>query len=249
MRARARVVATGDDRGGTRLETVRSEPPLVLRATPEALYLVGGAGGPLGGDDLRLDIEVGPGARLVIRTAAASVAQPGRGPEPSTVQVRATVAAGGMLHWLPEPVVAARGCDHHMTATISLHGDARLVWREEIILGRHHEAGGSVVTRNHVDLDGTALLRHELALGPLHPSAAGPAVTAGARAVGSVLLVGPSWGASERPLLLAATAVVLPLARSGAQVLALAENASTLRRHLEAGVASGARHTAGAPAP
>jgi urease accessory protein len=232
--ARAHVVAQADDGGRTRLTAVRSEAPLVLRATPDALYLVGGAGGPLGGDDLALDIEVGPGARLTIRTAAASVALPGRGP--STVAVTARVAAGGELQWLPEPLVAARGCDHHMSAVIVVQGDGTLVWREEIVLGRHQELPGSVVTRTQVDLDGAPLLRQELALGASHPAASGPSVTAGARAVGSVLLVGMPWPGGPGAQVLGATAVVLPLAGAGAQVLALAGGASELRRALDAGV-------------
>jgi urease accessory protein len=233
VKARARVVAEADGRGGTRLAAVRSEAPLVLRSTPGALYLVGGAGGPLGGDDLALEIEVGPGARLTVRTAAASVALPGAGP--SEVAVHATVAGGGALEWLPEPVVAARGCDHHIRSTIVLVAGAHLVWRDEVVLGRHGEGAGSVVTRAHVDLGGAPLLRHELALGACHPAAAGPAVTAGARAVGSVLLVGDRWGPYE-PALLGPTAAVLPLAGAGAQVVALAGDAITLRRLLDAGM-------------
>lgn len=235
MRARARIGAEADGRGGTRLALLRSEAPLVLRPTAEALYLVGGAGGPLGGDDLALEIQVGAGARLTIRTAAASVALPGAGP--SEVAVQATVAAGGELEWLPEPVVAALGCVHHIRSEVVLEAGARLVWREELVLGRHGEGSGSVVTRAHVDLGGAPLLRHELALGPRHPSGAGPAVTAGARAVGSVLLVGDGWAPNE-PALLGPTAAVLPLAGGGAQVVALASCASGLRRLLDAGMPS-----------
>ena len=233
MRARARVVAECDGRGGTRMTTLRSEAPLVLRSTPDGLYLVGGAGGPLGGDDLALEITVGAGAHLVVRTAAASVALPGDGP--SEVHVRATVAAGGELRWLAEPVVVARAAVHHLRTTVELEAGARLLWREELVLGRHGEAGGSVVTRTDVDLAGDPLLRHELALGPLHPAAAGPAVTAGARAVGTVLLAGP-----DRALVPAATlgptAAVLPLAGAGVQIVALAAGAAQLRRLLDAGL-------------
>lgn len=232
MRARARVVAESDGRGSTRLTTLRSEAPLVLRSTPDALYLVGGAGGPLGGDVLALDITVGPGAGLTVRTAAASVALPGAGP--SEVTIRAHVAAGGELRWLPEPVVAADGCVHHMAATVELEEGGVLVWREELILGRHGEAGGSVVTRASVDLGGQPLLRHELALGPLFPPAAGPAVIAGARAVGSLVLAGLETHVPA--VTLGPTAAVLPLAGAGVQVVALAAGAVELRRLLDAGI-------------
>ena len=235
MKARARVVAEADGRGGTRLAVLRSEAPLTLRSTPGALYLVGGAGGPLGGDDLALQVEVGPGARLTVRTAAASIALPGSGP--SRVTVEATVAAGATLEWLPEPVVAVEGCVHHMQSVVVVDDGGHVTWREEILLGRHGEGPGSVVTRAQVDLGGAPLLRHELALGPRHPSAAGPAVTAGARAVGSVLLVGDGC-VTRAPVVLGPTAAVLPLAASGAHVVALAGDATTLRRLLDAGIDS-----------
>ena len=237
MRARARVVAEDDGHRGTRLTELRSEAPLVLRATPEALYLVGGAGGPLGGDDLNLEIEVGPGARLTIRTAAASVALPG--PGPSRLRIRATVGAGGALCWLPEPLVAARGCDHHVEADVVLEDGATLVWRDEVVLGRHGEESGSVVTRSTVDHAGVALLRHELALGPCHPTSRSPAVTAGARACGSVLLVGPEW--ARTPTVLGPRAAAMPLAGPGVQVVVLADDALQLRHQLVAALESMSR--------
>jgi urease accessory protein len=71
--ASARAERVGDV---SRLVELRSDPPLVLRATPAGLHLVGGAAGPLGGDELALDITVGAGACLVVRSAAATLAQP-----------------------------------------------------------------------------------------------------------------------------------------------------------------------------
>ncbi|WP_255597565.1 urease accessory protein UreD [Micromonospora sp. RL09-050-HVF-A] len=83
MRAVARVVAVADRRGRTVLRELRGESPLLLRqaATEEGVptvYVVGGAAGPLAGDDLRLSVEVGPEAAVRVRTVAASVALPGR---------------------------------------------------------------------------------------------------------------------------------------------------------------------------
>ena len=61
VRAEARLVAEADGRGGTGLSTLYGEPPLLPRRTSRhggavEVYLVGGAAGPLGGDDLRVDI-------------------------------------------------------------------------------------------------------------------------------------------------------------------------------------------------
>lgn len=248
MRARAILVAEVDGMGATRLTRVRSEPPLVLRATAEAVYLVGGAGGPLGGDDLSVEVEVGPGAELTVRTAAASVALPGE--SESYVRVTARVAAGGRLWWLPEQVVAAAGCRHRMETTVTIAAGAMLVWREEIVLGRHGETPGSVRTRFRVDAGSAPLLRHELALGPDHPAAGGPAVVGAARAVGSVLLLDPAWG-DRLPAAqtLGPTAAVMALAGPGVHVVALAEDAIGLRRSLDAGVRVAHGHTPPTAAP
>ena len=54
--------------------------PVVLRPTgtgDEHVHLVHAAGGPLGGDDLALSVEVGPQARLTVRSAGATLVQPG----------------------------------------------------------------------------------------------------------------------------------------------------------------------------
>ncbi len=111
MRAEARIVAESDGLGGTRLTVLRGQSPLLLRRTGPrtgegvTVHLVGGAAGPLRGDELRLDIEVGPGARLELLSVAAQLALPGRPAPASRLTVTATVAAGGSLRWLPEPLI------------------------------------------------------------------------------------------------------------------------------------------------
>ena len=69
MRASATLVAELGADGTTRLPVLRSQAPLILRQTPEAVYLVGGAAGPLGGDVLELRIDVREGATLRLRTS------------------------------------------------------------------------------------------------------------------------------------------------------------------------------------
>jgi urease accessory protein len=205
------------------------------------VYLVGGAAGPLGGDDLTVDIDVGPGAQLSIRSAAASVALPGPGAAPSLLNVRARIGPGGGLHWMPEPLVAACGCDHRVEATVDVAAGGRLVWWEELVLGRHREASGSVTSRLRVDVDGRALLRHELALGPRHPHAAGPAVLGRAGAVGSVVVVDPAWEGARSGAVATGRdpdTAVLALDGPGVQVVSLAASAGALRRALGRAAAS-----------
>jgi urease accessory protein len=186
MSVAAVVAELAGDR--TRCTTLRSAPPISLRDTPDGLYLVASGAGPVGGDDLHVDVDVGPGASLVVRSAAASMVLPGPSNKPSSLRVRARVR--GSLRWEPEPTILVAGCDHRTTTMIDLAAGATLVWREVIVLGRHDEPTGSLLQRLHVDVDGTPLLRSELPVGPRWPGAGGPAGTDGALVVTSVLYVG-----------------------------------------------------------
>jgi urease accessory protein len=254
VRAEAAIVACRDAATGvTRLPALRSQVPLVLRRTPEAVYLVGGAAGPIGGDQLDLRIEVGAGAFLRVRSAAASIALPGLDGLESVLSVTISVAAGGCLEYLPEPVVVAAGARHATVLRVTLAAGASLLLRDELLLGRHGEAGGAARSVLRADYAGRPLLRQELAVDGADPVALGPAVLAGHRGVGSLLLAGPAatqaaadgeadagdgangaGGAGGAGGFDAAVAV-LPLAGPGVLVTALADDAVTLRRRLTRG--------------
>ncbi len=236
MDAHARICADVDGRGGTRLARLRSEAPLVLRQVPSrtgtaVVYLVGGAAGPLGGDRLRLDIEVGTGATLCVRTVAASVALPARTGTPSRFEVAATVATGGSLAWLPEPTVAAAGCHHVTVATVDLDEGATLRWRDELVCGRYGEPSGAATVSTSVRYGDRTLLRQSLSIGDGAGGWDGPAVLGAAKATGSLLTV----GTAEAPHVLGPTAVRMPLAGPGTLVCATAPDAHTLRGYLSGG--------------
>ncbi|MEU4626032.1 urease accessory protein UreD [Actinoplanes sp. NPDC023801] len=216
MRADAGVVAAGDGRGGTRLVVLRGESPLLLRRTGQpvdgwvTVHLVGGAAGPLRGDELRLNLEVGPGARLEMRSVAASLALPGRPAPPSRLTITASVAAGGMLRWLPEPLIAAAGCDHIAVTRVDVAEGGTLLWRDDLVCGRHEERSGTVRQDTMIRYGGVTLYRHELSVGPGAPGWEGAAVLGG-RAVGTLVAVG-----TELPLGTAGPdAAVMPLAGGG----------------------------------
>ncbi|WP_067479714.1 urease accessory protein UreD [Actinomadura hibisca] len=231
--ARAAVTATCGADGRTRLPRLRSDGPLALRETAPldgaTVYLVGAAAGPLGGDDLELELLVEAGARLTVRSAATTLALPGDGA--SRMTVRAEVGPGAHLDFAPEPTVAAAGCHHRAAADIALRGGATLRWYEELVLGRHREQPGRHTSRFDVTIDGVPLLRHELRLDD--PAVYGSrAVLGDARAAGSVLLAGP--GLTREPHTADGLAV-LPLAGPGVLVTALAADSATLRRRLARG--------------
>ncbi|MCK9874573.1 urease accessory protein UreD [Frankia sp. Ag45/Mut15] len=254
MRAHAAVRVERDVRGALRVAELRSAVPLVLRLTgttpagvspPTAtVHLVSAAAGPLAGDELRLDLTVGSGVRLVMRSVAAMVALPGRGATgPSRLVVRAWVDDDGELDFQPEPTVVARGADHVAVTEVSLAPSARLCLREEILLGRFDEPPGAYHGTLRVDItagphDRTPLLRQELALAPDLPGLHGPAHLGPARGVGARLVAGPAWAAQAaraRPVTVTdgrGEAALLPLAGPGYLVTALAMDAVTLRRLL-----------------
>jgi urease accessory protein len=241
--SRAAVAAECGPGGRTRVTRLRSDGPLALRESGGAVYLVGAGAGPLGGDDLELSIDVGPGARLDIRSAAASLVLPGRRPgEPSRLAVHARVAAGARLMFTPEPSIAAAGCDHRAFADVSLDEGAELVWQEEILLGRHDERPGHYVSRLDVTVQGVPLLRHELRVDDAAPSAA---VLGDAKAVGAVLLAGADAPAEPYA---AEGLAVLPLAGPGVLVTALAPDTVRLRERLDRGRAAVTRAAAPHPA-
>jgi urease accessory protein len=205
MEAVARVRAESDGHGKTRLAVLRGESPLLLRRTGSpgpgvTVHLVGGAAGPLRGDDLRLAIEVGPDAYLDIRTVAASLALPGRATDPpSRLIVRAAVAAGARLRWLPEPLIAAAGCHHRTVAEVEVADGGAVIWRDDLVCGRHDEPSGDVTITTTIRYAGGTLYRGDLSVGPNAPGWSGPAVLGDGRAAGSVVIAGtdalppPAW--------------------------------------------------------
>lgn len=194
MRARAAIRAEADDHGRTRLVTMRSAPPLTLRRTGPSgskeatVHLVGSAASPLGGDELQLTIELGPDTTLTLRTATASVALTGRDGE-SSLDVRAKLDAGAFLTYEPGPLIVTRGARHRIRALIEMADEARLRWREIIVLGRDNEPPGQLRVTTQADIGDLPLHRHELVIGD-RPGWNGPAALGGAKMYGTLLVAG-----------------------------------------------------------
>ncbi|MFJ5218137.1 urease accessory protein UreD [Streptomyces sp. NPDC088354] len=248
VRATARITAAPDGRGGTALPELVGDGPLALRRTRSSegatarVTVVGAMSAPLGGDHLAIHAAVLPGAALRVDAAAATVSLPGRSGEPAHYEVRLTVGEDAVLHWLPEPLIAAEGSDLRMTTTAELAPGARLVLREEQILGRAGERPGRLVSRLVVRVGGRPLLDQALSFGPGAPGWSGPAVLHTHRAAGQLLVVDPAF--EEKPVsarVLAADpargeAVLTPLAGPAALLTAAAEDGLSLRRLLSASV-------------
>jgi len=241
VRATARIRARGDGRGGTSLPVLASDGPLALRRTRGSggeahVLLVGAMSGPLGGDHFTVRADAEPGARLRVGSAAATLALPGQHGGEARHDVRLTVADGAELHWLPEQLICARGGELRMSTEADLAPGARLVLREEQVLGRAGEQPGGLAGRLTLRIAGRTVLDQELACGAGAPGGwDGPAVLAGHRAAGQLLVAHPRF--AEHPVAaraLSETTVVLPLAGPAVLVTAVAPDALLLRRELDA---------------
>ena len=244
VRAEARMVARDDGRGGTSLPVLTGDGPLALRRTRGSdgearVMLVGAMSGPLGGDHFTVRAGVESGARLRVGSAAATLALPGQAKGEARYDVRLSVAEGGELHWLPEQLISAHGSDLRVSTRADLAANARLVLREEQVLGRAGEEPGRLVSRLAVRVAGRVVLDQELACGPGAPGGwDGPAVLAGHRAVGQLVVVRPEFG--QQPVsarILGEGAAVCPLSGPAALVTAVAPDALRLRRLLDEALA------------
>ncbi|MFI5892804.1 urease accessory protein UreD [Actinoplanes sp. NPDC051513] len=231
MKAVARIVAESDGRGGTRLAVLRGESPLLLRRTggrggvSVTVHLVGGAAGPLRGDELRVEVTVGAAAHLIVRSVAAQLALPGKpGLRPSLLSVDAQVA--GTLDWQPEPLIAATGCDHRTDTRVEVADGGNLLWREDLVLGRHAEPTGTVRLSTTIRHAGRTLYRHDLAVGPDLRS---PAVLGDFRALGTLVGVPGLPGA----LLATSQAAIMKLAGPGVLATAVGRDIREVRAALD----------------
>ncbi|MBD8506810.1 urease accessory protein UreD [Hoyosella sp. G463] len=141
---------------------------LAARQTrPGTVHLIGTAITPLGGDHIDITLRLGPGARLAVRTVAATVALPGRATSRSTSRWTIDLREGAHLDLVPEPTIVAGTAEHEALTTITSAPGATARISERVQIGRTGEDGqGSWrgTTTAHLD-DGTPLLAHALLLG------------------------------------------------------------------------------------
>lgn len=244
VRARARIVARPDGRGGTALPVLDGDGPLAPRRTRGSggeahVLIVGAMSGPLGGDHFSVGAEVRAGASLRVGSAAATLALPGQGKGGARYDVRLSVADDAELRWLPEQLICARGSDLTVTTEVDVGAAGRLVLREEQVLGRVGEEPGRLASRIRVRVAGRVVLDQELECGPGAPGGwDGPAGLGGHRAAGQLVVVRPEFGAFPvAPRTLGESAAVLPLAGPAVLVSAVAPDALRLRGTLDEALA------------
>ena len=130
---------------------------------PGEVRLLGQAAGPLNGDDTEIELRVGAGCRVLVRSSAATIALPSPdGGGAARVRLAAVVGESATVGWLPEPVVAAGSSELELESCWETAGGAELLLREQLVLGRHGERGGDIRSRLLIRRDGRDLLSQSL---------------------------------------------------------------------------------------
>ncbi|MCE0764529.1 urease accessory protein UreD [Pseudonocardia kujensis] len=262
MHARAVLTVERGAGGRSVVRELRSQSPLSLvprRGTAAAadpavtVHMVGSASTPLAGDDVELDVRVGPGADLVLTGVAAAVALPGTD-RPSSLALRFTLGEDASVQYLPEPTVVTARAHHHTLLHARLAPTSRLRAREVLVAGRAGEPSGryrgTVRVEEHPTPHQSAvpvvpLLHQTQELGDpvLQESSAHLAAR---RVLGTEVLI---WGADG----VAVTGdwwSLSPLSRRGSLITAVAPDAVSTQRALAEAIAAhpgwavGTRHDA-----
>ena len=92
-------------------------------------------GGVVGGDELRLEAQLDPGAHALLTTPAAGKFYRSAGPLARQIQ-SLTAAPGAALEWLPQENIVYNGARLQTLTRIDLQGDAHFLGWEILCLGR-----------------------------------------------------------------------------------------------------------------
>jgi urease accessory protein len=148
------------------------------------------SGGLLDGDEAAIDVVVEPGARLALRTQAATQVHAGR----SRQTLHGTVGADAWLSYLPQAVVPHASANYSSETDIHLEADARLLLAESLAPGRVRSGEQLAFCQVQLNVDvrsgGGELLARERSL--IKPDPAVQAAQFGpALHTASVYLLGP----------------------------------------------------------
>jgi len=132
---------SADASGATILSRRAHRGPFVVQRPffPEGrevchVYLLHPPGGLVGGDELRLELQVGAGAHALVTTPAAGKAYRTLGPVARQRQALA-VEAGATLEWLPQEIIIYDGADVEIATEVDLAPGARFIGAETLCFG------------------------------------------------------------------------------------------------------------------
>lgn len=178
----------------------RAGAPLAIRRCAETVMIASTAATPVGGDELNVDVVVGPGARARIGSVAAMLTWPGPDGEASVMRTTCDVGPGAHLQLTPEPTVSVAGSRHRSITRVRLCAGATCAVVEELALGRVGEASGDIGLSLRIERDGHPLFHHDEWFGPDAPATTTSVSIGAARHVVTAVIVG-TWAGPSRTLI------------------------------------------------
>jgi urease accessory protein len=144
----------------TRLHVYVQQPPLkVIRAFPVSdggglVHLHNVSGGVLGGDQLEVSVHVGKKAYVQLTSTSATRIYRCRSHFPAATQTtEMVVEEGGLLEYLPDPLIPFAGSRYIQRSRIQLAANAGLFWWETLAPGRTARHEIFEYDLLHIDLD------------------------------------------------------------------------------------------------
>lgn len=167
--------------------------PVVERSgAAPLLTIVNSSGGVLGGDDLGMEIEVGAGADLAVRTQAATKIYRSRGGAARSVS-RFRLAEGALIDYFPDELIPFAGSDYAQVTQVEIAPRAVMLFAEIVTAGRIERGERFLFRRLVLDLACSAgeilLLRDRADIRPDEHRFASPATLGDAMIWGSLFLL------------------------------------------------------------
>ena len=181
--------------------------------------LVNTAGGIVAGDQLAVDVALGPGAAVTLTSAAAEKIYRSDGPT-SRIDTRLTLATGSEAAWIPQETILFDGARLRRRFEIDIAEDAALLASEIVVFGRAASGERDIAGRFHdswrVRRAGRLVFADETRIeGSIGAALDRAAIASGARATGLILIARPDAARHLDPVRMAIDAVCRDAAIEG----------------------------------
>lgn len=188
-------------RGGrTRLQRLYQEGSAKIRLPhvadgPLEAVLINTSGGLTGGDRLRWEVDIGPGAATVVTTQACEKIYRAASGQ-AEADVRLNVGAGGQLAWLPQETIVFDRAAFSRRLDVDLAKDAQALILEATLFGRRAMGESAELglfrDRWRVVANGKLVHAEDFSIGPeIAARLRHAAVLGGAVALATVLVISP----------------------------------------------------------
>jgi urease accessory protein len=182
-----------DEQGPLRIRFPRIAAEGVLEGV-----MVNTGGGVVGGDRLEFEIETGERASLALTSQASEKVYRSSGAD-AHISVTLKAQPRSRLAWLPQEAILFDRARIARRIEANVAASASLTICESVVFGRaamgESVVSGSIRDRWRVRRDGKLIFADALTLdGPVGKILAGPAIAAGATAIGTLLQIAPDCG-------------------------------------------------------